>query len=176
MDKRATEQFVQQLTACQDRLYALIRSLMLDADAARDVLQETNLVLWRKSEEFEPGDDPAVNFGAWACRVARFQVMAWARDRGRERMVFDEALLGALAESAQRQYGDSHDQRRALRKCLGKLNPEQRQLIQLRYEGTTVKALAQSLGKRANHVAQMLFRIRAALADCIESTLEGRGS
>lgn len=147
---------------------------MLDADAARDVLQETNLVLWRKSEEFESGADPGADFGAWACRVARYQVLAWARDRGRDRMVFDEGLLSDLAEVAERQTARGYEQRRALRQCLGKLTAEQRQLIQMRYEGSTVKALAESLGKKANHVAQLLFRIRAALAQCIESTLEGR--
>ena len=172
LDKATTEQFVQHLTDCQDRLYALIRSLMLDADAARDVLQETNLVLWRKSDEFAPGSD----FGAWACRVARFQVLAWARDRGRDRMVFDQELLGDLAEAAERQYANGTERRRALRQCLGKLTAEQRQMIQLRYEGSTVKAVAEVVGKKANHVAQLLFRIRAALAQCIESTLEGRES
>ena len=42
------ERFVTSLTDSQDLLYAYILSLFPDVDLARDVLQETNLVLWRK--------------------------------------------------------------------------------------------------------------------------------
>ncbi|MDF1745393.1 MAG: sigma factor, partial [Gimesia sp.] len=43
-----TEQFVQQLTENQNRLYGYVYSLLGDHSRAEDVLQETNLVLWRK--------------------------------------------------------------------------------------------------------------------------------
>ena len=49
----AAEQFVERLGSCQDRLFAYILMLLSNRDAALDVLQETNLVLWRKAAEFD---------------------------------------------------------------------------------------------------------------------------
>ena len=40
-----------------------------------DLLQETNLVLWREFESFEIG----TNFTAWAYRIAHNQVLAWRK-------------------------------------------------------------------------------------------------
>jgi RNA polymerase sigma-70 factor, ECF subfamily len=41
------EELVSLMTQFQGRLYAYILSLIADADAANDVLQETNVVLWK---------------------------------------------------------------------------------------------------------------------------------
>ena len=68
---RSREAFVQLMTEHQGRLYAYVLSLLGDPDQANDVLQETNLVLWRNAGEFQMGS----NFRAWAFRIAHFQVM-----------------------------------------------------------------------------------------------------
>ena len=59
------EQIVQQIAACQDQLFAYILTLVPHRDVARDILQETNLVLWRRREEFVPG----TSFVAWASKT-----------------------------------------------------------------------------------------------------------
>ena len=100
------ERYVQQLTDGQNRLYAYILMLLPNHDDAADVLQETNLVLWRKSGEFVEGTE----FGAWACRIAYYQVFARLRDAKRDRLVFDPQLLdqlGAEAEPLERRGGRS---------------------------------------------------------------------
>ena len=43
-------QFVQLLTEAQPRLYTYIRSLIPDRHQANDVLQNTNVGLWEKSD------------------------------------------------------------------------------------------------------------------------------
>lgn len=75
------EAFVQLLTAEQLRLLHYIAKLLGDPNEAQNVLQETNLVLWRKSGEFQAG----TNFSAWAHNVAYWQVRAFVRDRQRDR-------------------------------------------------------------------------------------------
>ena len=77
------EELVGQLTACQGKLYGYIMSLLPDAHQARDVLQETNLVIWRKAAEYEAG----TNFGAWVSRIAFYQVMAHRSRQKRDRHV-----------------------------------------------------------------------------------------
>src|SRR5271155_3247978 len=87
---------VRLITNAQPTLYRFIRSLLPDANAAQDVLQETNLILWRKSGEFRP----ELNFLGWACSIARFQVLAYRRDCSREHRIFDQSLFDELAEEA----------------------------------------------------------------------------
>ena len=48
-----SEQFVRHLTENQNRLYGYVYSLLGDHSRAADVVQETNLVLWRKVGEFQ---------------------------------------------------------------------------------------------------------------------------
>ena len=84
-----TERFIRCLTEHQSRLLAYLVALLGDLHEARNVLQDTNLELWRKSEDFVEGTD----FAAWSRRVAHFKVLAYLRDKRRDRLLFDEALL-----------------------------------------------------------------------------------
>lgn len=163
-----TERFVQQLTGCQTRLLAFIAMLLGDPTAANDVLQETNLVLWRKSAEFEEGRD----FAAWACSIARFQVLAYLRDAKRDRHLFNDALVDTLVDHAGPAAADLEDRHRALTHCLEKLSPEQRGLVQGRYAlDETIQQLASRTGRTSGSVAMSLSRIRQMLLECIRCRL-----
>ena len=159
------DQFVRDLTAHQHRLYGLIMSLLPDPERARDVLQETNVVLWRKSGEFTPGSD----FGAWAAKVAYLQVMAYRTTQRRDRHVFDDELLGTLSAEAERLQTPHDDVFLALDACLERLPVPDRELLMRRYAtGGTVKDLAQEIGKSPGAIRVALFRLRNALMECVE--------
>ena len=120
---RDSEEFVRLMTEHQGRLFAYILSLLGDPDAANDVLQETNVVLWRDNKEFRLG----TNFKAWAFRVAHFQVMAWRQRQIRDRLVFEDDLLEAVAFAA-RDMDETFDARqKLLQGCLEKLAPNHRE-------------------------------------------------
>jgi RNA polymerase sigma-70 factor, ECF subfamily len=162
------EQFVQQLTGCQTRLYAYIRMLLPCHDDAADVLQETNLVLWRKADEFVDGTE----FGAWACRVAHFQVLARLRDVQRDRHVFDPELLGCLADEAETLSAQMDSRCRALRLCMIRLTERERELLGHRYDlGRSIKEIALEFGQSPGAVATSLYRIRHELLQCIQKNL-----
>ena len=167
---RDSEQFVRLMTEHQGRLFAYIFSLLGNPDAANDVLQEVNVVLWRDSREFRPGS----NFKAWAFRVAHFQVMAWRQRQIRDRLVFEDDLLEALATGA-REVDDMFERRQErLTNCLEKLPAEQREMIRKRYaEGTPLQSIAGERGTTANAVMQTLFRIRQRLMTCVARFAEG---
>jgi DNA-directed RNA polymerase specialized sigma24 family protein len=57
-----TARYVQLLTDHQRGLFAYVVSLLGDVNESQNVLQETNMVLWRRSTDFVEGTD----FGAWA--------------------------------------------------------------------------------------------------------------
>ena len=53
----ASAEFVTQITRVQRQLHAFILSVVWDMAEADDVLQETNLVLWQKADEFDRSRD-----------------------------------------------------------------------------------------------------------------------
>ena len=162
------EAFVRNLTGCQNRLYAYVLSLVPDMEAAREVVQNANVEIWKNAGNFTPG----TNFGAWACKMAYFAVLAHRRDRGRERLVFDDDVVESLATTAGAREDKTGPQSVALEECLKHLSPQQHDLIKRRYgEGQSLASLAQGLGRSAGNLATRLFRIRQALLDCIRGKL-----
>jgi RNA polymerase sigma-70 factor (ECF subfamily) len=158
------EEFIRQLTAVQLQLLHYIAKLLGNPDEAQNVLQETNLVLWRKANEFEPGS----NFTAWAHQVAYWQVQAYVRDRRRDRHVFDPELVEQLTRP-EVQVDATAELRVALRHCLDEISPKSLQLLKKRYEGgISVNELASSLQKKPTAVRVGLLRIRRALLKCIQ--------
>ena len=168
----ATAEFVGQVTRCQRRLYAFICSLVRRPTDAEDVLQECNLVLWRKADEFRPGTD----FMAWACRIAQLQVLAFRKKQARAREHFDDALIARLADEAQERLGQFDRRHQALLECLQGLRPEQRALLARRYEPDgSVNEMARDSGRSPKAVSEALRRLREALMRCIQRRLALEG-
>jgi len=168
-----TERFVQALTGCQSRLFTFIFTLVPDEEQARDILQETNLVIWRKSDEFRDG----TNFGSWACRIAHYQVLAYWRKTGRDRHIFNQEYVRDLVSSSVEATSDIDAKGTALRQCLAELAPQQQELIRQRYApGTTVESLAESLKIPPAAVSNRLYRLRQILRDCIRGKLAMEGA
>src|SRR6187399_3394471 len=86
--------FLRSFTAHEPAIRAHVRRLVPTRADADDVMQEISVVLWEKFDEFRNGAD----FKAWAFGVARFEVLAWLRDRGRDRLVLDENVVAKIAE------------------------------------------------------------------------------
>lgn len=165
------EEFASLIAATQQRLYAYIYSLLGSSAASWDVLQETNLVLWRKQADFQPG----TAFQAWAFTTARFQVLAYLRDRKREPFcVMTPELLSAFAEEIEQEAASMSERLAALRRCREQLGAKARRLLAMHYdEGKSLKEIGAALGSGAGAVKQALFRVRRALLDCIETNARG---
>ena len=170
---RNSDAFVQLMTEHQGRLYAYVLSLLGDPEQANDVLQEANLVLWRNAAEFQMGS----NFRAWAFRIAHFQVMAHRQRQLRDRLVFDDEMLAVL-DPAAKAVDESYEERQErLTACLEKLPEAQRDLLRQRYaDGLSLQAIADSVRRSANAVAQTLFRARRTLIECVTRVAEGGAS
>jgi RNA polymerase sigma-70 factor (ECF subfamily) len=166
-----TERFIRLMTGHQNGLFTYLASLLGSLNDAQDVLQETNLVLWRRSDDFVEGTD----FGAWARTIAHYQILAYVRDKKRDRHVFDVQLLQQLAQRPQ-PGGDDEGRRLALRRCLAELPDDQRWLIGQRYSpGGSIKGIAQQLGKSEGAIKMTLSRIRQNLMHCIRGKLAAEG-
>ena len=162
--------FVELIVSHQRRLYAYILTLVPDADRACDVLQQTNLVLWRDADRFHAG----TNFHAWACRVAYFQVLDYREQVRRDRLRFSQELLEELACELQSDADCEPNRLIAMRKCVGELPADQRDLLGHRYQrGESVSIIAASMGRTQASIANCLYRIRVALLHCIERRTAG---
>lgn len=161
--------FVPLLLTHQSRLYGYVLSLVGDRNQADDLLQQTNSVLLRKVEDFEAG----TNFVAWAFRIAYFEVMQYRRARHRERLFFDDELIGALAAVAEKEDERFIERQKFLRECLETMNERHRDVLRRRYlMSADLNELAAALGSTVNALKQLLFRAREGLRACISSKME----
>ncbi len=162
------EQFVRRLTEHQNRIYGYIFSLLGDHSRASDVLQETNLVLWRRLDEFQP-DRP---FLPWALAIARLQVLAHLRDHKRDRLLLDAELVETIGREAEHAAQQFDAIREALRHCLELLTPRNRDLVERRYyRGVPLAEIAQTVGRTVGAIKSALLRIRRELAECVKRRL-----
>lgn len=165
-----TEEFVQLFTRTQRPLYLYILSMVSSPSDADEILQETNVVIWSKFQNFKLG----TNFKAWAREIARLEIMKHRDRRRRDKLQFSDEFVQQVAQAREDELRSDVEERRrrALARCLDKLRPQDRELIQLRYRpGESGKELAAMLGRPANSVYQSLGRIRRALLECIKREL-----
>ncbi len=167
-DPNQSEEFIRELTSVQRRLHAFILSLMPDPAAAEDILQDTNVLIWRKSDTYTPG----TNFTAWACQIAKNQVLSYIRDRGRDRHTFDHELVEQLAMRAANSNAPLDDMATSLALCLDKCTDEQRRLLKERYSpGASVQQMAEDRDTTPNKLSILLCRLRRQLVECVRRTL-----
>ncbi|MEO5914161.1 MAG: sigma-70 family RNA polymerase sigma factor [Luteolibacter sp.] len=167
------ENLVALITRHQAALHAYILSLLPNQAKADDVLQETNLVLWRKAADY----DQAKPFMPWACRIAWFQIKAARRDAARDRHVFDPELLDLLAAEDDSDLEATTALDHALHDCLEQLPEEKRDLILHRYHpDSSVNEMASSCNLSPGALSVQLHRIRQMLESCVEGKLSERPS
>ncbi|MCW1886339.1 sigma-70 family RNA polymerase sigma factor [Luteolibacter flavescens] len=163
--------FVKLLTEHQGVICSFVISLLPGAPGTDDVIQEVNTLLWAKRSQFELG----TNFRAWALAVARFQVMAHLRVLKQRRWVtLDDDVAAMLAEEIEEHAEPEVMERQldALRACLGKLRPEDRDLLLQRYwRKSRLQDFAVDRGRSLSGLKVQLFRLRAALKRCIEDRI-----
>jgi RNA polymerase sigma-70 factor (ECF subfamily) len=169
LDAIQQAEFVGQITRHQSMLRAYIISLMPGMDGVDDVLQETNIVLWEKRSNYQPG----TNFRAWACAIVRLEVKTHRRKMLRlGKVILDEDLADQLAEHCEAPPAEVEERLRALNQCLGHLKEKERQLVEHRYfSKLSLEGFSASCGRPVESLRVSLFRLRAALKKCINGEL-----
>ena len=162
------ERFAQLLATCQRRVFLYSMGLLHNAADAEEVLQETNVVLWRKFDDYQPGSD----FACWACQIAHFEVLKLRDKKARSERLFSDQFIDSLAEQSRQSMDQLEPRREALARCLGKLSGQDRELVARRYQGrATTRSVAEALGRSIQGTRRALHRIRMALLACVERTL-----
>ena len=155
-------------------LYAYILTLLPHRADADDALQEASLAMWDKFDAAAPPDD----FLAWARRIAYFKVLDVYKRARRGKVVFSQAMLERVAETAAEQADALRldDRREALAGCVEKLPPRDRDLLTRRFaDGATTASTSAQVGRSVEAVYKALAKIRQSLFECVQRTLTREG-
>jgi RNA polymerase sigma-70 factor, ECF subfamily len=169
-DEAGSEGFVTELTNHQTSMLAYIRSLAPGGSGARDLLQEVNITLWKKRDTFELG----TNFKAWAFQTIRYHLLNHRRRLvSHGWLVFDDDLIERMSPEFEVEPEDLEERHLALRVCLERLRPQDRDLIHHRYAtDSSLQDYATATQRSSGTLKAILFNLRAALKRCIERQLQ----
>src|SRR5437660_993073 len=161
------------ITRHQRQIFSYIYVLVPNRSDAEDLLQETSLVICEKFHEFREGTD----FVAWACQIAYWRIRYSRQKFARSKVVFDQDLLDAVAQTAGTMLPELDDRHEALAHCLQKLPARDRELVLTRYEpGNGVEEAAVRSGRSLEAAYKALTRIRKLLFDCVSHQLSTGGA
>ena len=168
-DHAQHDDFLRLFLEHEDSLRVFVRSLLFNRDEEREVMQEVAVVLWRKFD----GRTDSQAFCRWAFGVARMEVLAFRRDRARDRHCFGDDVYELLAQTVLEQADTREAERRALDACLQKLPDDRRQLVQAAYApDARIDQLARQLGRTSMALYKTPHRIRLTLMDCTRRVLQ----
>jgi RNA polymerase sigma-70 factor, ECF subfamily len=162
------ETFLRLFLRHEAELRAFVRACLPRAADVDEVMQEVSLVAWKK---FAGLDDTAM-FPRWACLIARFEILKFRRAHARDRLVFDEDVMELLATEGVDELPLRRRQAAALEECITKLPRDRRDIVLTAYAPeTSIRHLAQQLGRTEGMLYQLLARIRQELLQCVQRAL-----
>jgi RNA polymerase sigma factor (sigma-70 family) len=170
-DERKLFVFSQQWTRHQPSIRAYLASFLGNSIAVDDALQEVAVVVWQKG----PWESDASAFLGYCLACARRIALAARRKQGDTRMELlspeaAAALADKVAFQEQQQAAPADERVHALRRCLEKIGPEQRELLESRYAGSSkeeLRALSKRGGKSMDAIYKTLERLRQLLRACV---------
>ena len=128
--QREEEQFAELLETYHDRVYALIRRIVIDHDDAADVLQDTFIKVWEKRDTFR-GES---NLYTWIYKIATNQCLEFIRKKKRRNFLsldtYEEKLASKLESDS---YFDGNEYQCIFQKAILTLPEKQRIVFQLKY-------------------------------------------
>jgi len=162
--------FLQHATAVR----GFVMGLMPDRATADDVFQEVFLTVTRRGTDFRRDG----NFLAWVRGIARNKVLEHYRRQRTVPLPFDEELLNLLADSAEGSDQLRERRQEALTKCLERLAPRAREIVDLRYaeQPLSPPEIAERIAWTTNAVHVALARARAFLRECTQQVLASGGA
>lgn len=170
-----TEHFIREITAHQSAMEAYARTLLPNHSDPRDLLQESNITLWKKKKQYRPNS----NFKAWAFAVVRYHAMNARRKHLRSNhLALSQQLVDCLEDAPAITPSAIEDRMQALRSCLGKLSNDNLNLIKARYNDSksTLTDYAQDNQKNPSTLRVKLRNLRIQLKQCVNNEIANHES
>ena len=166
--KETSEAYDQLVADYQQRIFFFIRSMVFNKEEARDILQDVNIILYKKQSYYVQG----TNFKSWAFTIARFECLNYLkRIKKNNSISIDNELEEKLANEAEEMAEEANPHLKALKNCMQKLSDSAKRLVAIRYNSkTTLEDAAEEQNTTPGALKLKLYRIRAKLKKCIESS------
>jgi RNA polymerase sigma-70 factor (ECF subfamily) len=163
-----TDEFLRLLMANQKRIYAFILAAVPNQVDADDLFQETVLLMWSKFNSFTRG----TSFTAWGITVAKYQILSVRKRHSTRSALLSQAAMDLLHDESEPFVEQTDSRMQALRKCVGKLDQRDYDLICLRYrDETSVKTIAEQMGRSIQSIYKRIARIHDALLRCVRKAM-----
>jgi len=154
------------------RVYRFVLRLVGNPSVAEDLISDVFLDVWRQADRFEGRS--AVS--TWMLAIARFKALSALRKKPDEEL--DEDMAEAIEDTADDPEValEKKDKSAVLRKCLERLSPEHKEIIDLvYYHEKSVEEVAEIVGIPENTVKTRMFYARKKLAELLEAAGVERG-
>jgi len=154
------------------RVYRFVLRLVRNDATAEDLVSEVFLDVWRQAGKFE-GRSAA---STWMLSIARFKALSALRRRGEQEL--DEATAEAIVDEADDPQVSlqKKDTGEILRKAIGALSAEHREIIDLvYYHEKSVEEVSQIVGIPEATVKTRMFYARKRLGELLKQQGIDRG-
>jgi RNA polymerase sigma-70 factor (ECF subfamily) len=155
----------------REGLFGFVLALTHDRDAAEEVFQEVGLAV---VEEANRGAEIR-SFLPWAHEIARRRVAEYFRKRSRraESLESLDTLVGRVFEEEAADPRVNALRRKLLDECIDELPDTQREMIERRYRGDSVREIAGRMKWTDGAVKVALWKARQRLGECVDGKLGG---
>jgi RNA polymerase sigma-70 factor (ECF subfamily) len=147
-----------------DRVRRFVMRLTGNESIADDVVNEVFLEAWRHAGEFEGRSQVAT----WLLSIARFKAISACRHRSESQL--DDRTAAVIEDVSDNPSIAMEKRQRSdiLQKCLAKLTPIHREVINLiYYQGKKIEEVAQSTGTPINTVKTRMHHARLRMANLL---------
>ena len=173
MDNIKLEQFTKQWSSSERVIRLYLNSAIYNRADAQDVLQRVALCAYQKYDEY----DASQSFQGWLFGIAKFEVLGYFRNLGRNPEVIDSEISERLADNMEDQseaISREDDERREKLEQLLTLLPEKAQeLVRLRFfENREYDEIASLLNTNEGAVRTALSRIIAKLRSMAKESMQ----
>ena len=173
MDNTKLEQFTKQWSTSERVIRLYLNSAIYNRADAQDVLQRVALCAYQKYDEF----DASQSFQGWLFGIAKFEVLGYSRNLGRNPEVIDSEISERLADNMEDQSEaisrEDDERREKLEQLLTQLPEKAQELIRLRFfENREYEEIACLLNTNEGAVRTALSRIIAKLRSMAKESMQ----
>jgi RNA polymerase sigma-70 factor (ECF subfamily) len=157
---------VRLLLANERSLFNYAYSLLLNADDARELLQDAAVAMWQRIDQY----DPSRPFFPWAARFVYNRVLNFRQKSGR--MIFSSKALESIAANYET-HADKIDRRcDALLLCVQKLPAPAQTLLTYRYQHDwNIQEISRRTGRSFNTLYKVMEKLHRTLFACVQRQL-----
>ena len=173
MDNTGLEQFTTQWSMSERVIRLYLNSVIYNKADAQDILQRVALRAYHKFNDY----DQTQPFQGWVFGIAKFEVLGYFRDHGRNMEVIDSEISERLAENMEDQSEiinrEDEERHERLEQLLRQIPPKAQELIRLRFfENREYDEIARLLNTNEGAVRTALSRIIAKLRSMAKTSMQ----